>query len=274
MTGSRELAVRFAAAAVLIPLVLAVVWLGGWWFAGLLALAGGLMAREWCAIVHPDSAVQLGLHLLAVLAAAVVPGLHGGAAAAIFVAAIWLAAGLHAWRVAPEARFWTLAGVGYVGLPLLALILLRADPTYGLTAVVWLLVVVWSADSAAYAAGRGIGGPKLAPAISPNKTWAGLAGAAAGAAVAGGLAGWVAGLPWLVPVIVIAALIGVVEQMGDLFESLLKRHHGVKDSGSVIPGHGGMLDRVDGVVAASLAALVIGMVHFGPQQPGAGLLVW
>jgi phosphatidate cytidylyltransferase len=271
--------VRIAAAAVLIPLVLAVVWLGGWWFAGLLALAGGLMAREWCAMVHAGSAPQLALHLLAVLAAVVVSGLYGGAAATLCVAAIWLAAALHAWRTMPGPRngsrlFWAFAGVAYVALPVVALMSLRADPAYGLIAVVWLLVVVWSADTAAYAAGRGIGGPKLAPAISPGKTWAGLVGAAVGAALAGGLVGWLAGLPWLAPVVLIAGLLGVIEQLGDLFESLLKRHHGVKDSGAVIPGHGGMLDRVDGLVAAALAAVVIGLVNSGPQHTAAGLLLW
>lgn len=274
MAGSRELPLRIAAAAVLIPLVLALVWLGGWWFAALLALAGGLMAREWCAIVHPNSAVQLGLHFLAVLAAVLVTGLYGIGAALACVAAIWLAAALHAGTATRGFRFWAFPGVPYVALPVVALMSLRADPAYGLTAVIWLLVVVWSADTAAYAAGRGIGGPKLAPSISPNKTWAGLGGAAGGAALAGGLAGWAAGLPWLAPVVVIAALIGVVEQMGDLFESLLKRHHGLKDSGAVIPGHGGMLDRVDGLVAAALAGVVIGAIHAGPEHSGAGLLAW
>ena len=265
---------RVAAAAVLIPLVLAIVWLGGWWFVVFLVVAGGLMAREWCAIVHPGSVVQLGLHLLGVLAAAVISTLYGGAAAFLCIAALWLAAALHAWMVMPGSRFWSFAGVLYIALPVLALTSLRADPAYGLIAVVWLLVVVWSADTAAYAAGRTSGGPKLAPSISPGKTWAGLGGAGVGAALAGGLVGGLAGLPWLAPVVLIAALLGVVEQLGDLFESLLKRHHGVKDSGALIPGHGGMLDRVDGLVAAAVAAVLIGMVNFDPQRVGAGLLVW
>jgi phosphatidate cytidylyltransferase len=269
---SRELTLRIAAAAVLIPLVLALVWLGEWWFAGLLVLAGAMMAHEWCAIVHRGSPVQFSLHLLAVVAAALVPPLLGGATAFVFIVAIWLAAALHARAARPG--FWALAGVPYVALPILALMSLRADPDHGLTAVVWLLVVVWSADTAAYAAGRGIGGPKLAPAISPNKTWAGLGGAAFGAAVAGGLVGVLAGMPSIVPLVLIGALLGVVEQMGDLFESHLKRQHAVKDSGAAIPGHGGMLDRVDGLVAASLAAVLIGLVHSGAQHPGAGVLVW
>ena len=273
MIRNRELGVRIIAAAVLIPLVLALVWLGGWWCAGLLVLVGGLMAREWCAIVHGGAPVQLGLHLLAVLAAAVVPALYGGVAALVCIAVLWLAAMLHAGATRHTCRFWAFAGVPYVALPILALTSLRADPAYGLVAVVWLMVVVWSADTAAYAAGRGIGGPRLAPEISPGKTWAGLGGAAVGAAFAGGLVGWWAGLPWLAPVVVIAAVLGVVEQLGDLFESLLKRHHGLKDSGAVIPGHGGMLDRVDGLVAASLAAVVIGLVHWN-QDAGAGLLGW
>ncbi|HUE44772.1 MAG TPA: phosphatidate cytidylyltransferase [Aestuariivirgaceae bacterium] len=271
---TRELGVRIVAAAVLIPLVLALVWLGGWWFAGLLVLVGGLMAREWCAIVHGGSRVQLALHLLAVLAATLVSGLYGTAAALACIALIWLAASVHARIALHRHGFWVFAGVPYVALPLVALMALRADPVYGLIAVGWLFVVVWSADTAAYAAGRGIGGPKLAPSISPNKTWAGLAGAAVGAAFAGGLAGWLADLPWLAPVVVIAAVIGVVEQLGDLFESLLKRHHGVKDSGAVIPGHGGMLDRVDGLVAASLLAVLVGAVNSGADNAGAGLLAW
>lgn len=271
---SRELGLRIAAAAVLIPVVLAIVWHGGWWFAVLLVVAGGLMAQEWCAIVHPGSPAQLALHLVAVLAAALVSGLLGGAAAAVCIAAIWLIAGLHAQRVSTASRFWAFAGVPYVALPVAALFALRSDPAYGLTAVVWLMVVVWSADTAAYAAGRGIGGPKLAPAISPNKTWAGLGGAAVGAAVAGGVAGWLMELPWLGPVVLIAALLGVVEQLGDLFESSLKRQYSVKDSGTIIPGHGGMLDRVDGLVAAALAAVLIGMANSDTQGIGTGLLVW
>ena len=270
----RELGVRIATAAVLIPLVLALAWLGGWWFAGLLALAGGLMAREWCAMVHAGSAMQLALHLLAVLAAAAVSIVFGAAAAIVCVAAIWLAAALHARAATSAPRFWAVAGVPYVALPVLALMVLRADPAYGLIAVLWLFAVVWSADTAAFAAGRGIGGPKLAPTISPGKTWAGLAGAAVGAALAGGLVGGLAGMPRLAPVVLIAGLLGVVEQLGDLFESRLKRRYGVKDSGALIPGHGGMMDRVDGLVAAAVAAVVIGMIKAGPEQAGAGLLVW
>lgn len=270
----RDLGVRIVAAAVLIPLVLGLVWLGGWWFAGLLVLVGGLMAREWCAIVHGGSNVQLGLHLLAVLAAALVSGLYGSASALASVALIWLAAAVHARLARHRHGFWVYAGVPYVALPLVALVSLRADPVYGLIAVGWLFVVVWSADTAAYAAGRGIGGPKLAPSISPNKTWAGMGGAAAGAALAGGIAGWLADLPWLLPVVVIAAVIGVLEQLGDLFESLLKRQYGVKDSGAVIPGHGGMLDRVDGLVAASLAAVLVGAANSAGHNAGAGLLAW
>ena len=274
MTRHRELGVRIVAAAVLIPVVLALVWLGGWWFAALLVLVGGLMAREWCTIVHGGSRVQLALHLLAVLAATLVSARYGSAAALACIALIWLAAAVHVSMARQRHGFWVFAGVPYVALPLVGLMSLRADPGYGLLAVAWLFVVVWSADTAAYAAGRGIGGPKLAPSISPNKTWAGMGGAAAGAALAGGIAGWLADLPWLAPVVVIAAVIGVVEQLGDLFESLLKRRHGVKDSGAVIPGHGGMLDRVDGLVAASLVAVLVGTVNSGGHDAGAGLLAW
>jgi phosphatidate cytidylyltransferase len=121
----------------------------------------------------------------------------------------------------------------------------------------WLLAVVWAADICAYFAGRVIGGPKLAPRISPKKTWAGLWGAVAGGAVVGLVVGYLAGSAGFLRLVVLGGLLAIVEQLGDLFESALKRHYGVKDSGRLIPGHGGVLDRVDGLVAASLCLTAI-----------------
>jgi phosphatidate cytidylyltransferase len=159
-------------------------------------------------------------------------------------------------------------------LSALSVILLRNDSHFGLIAVYWLLFVVWGADTLAYFAGRTIGGPKLMPAVSPRKTWAGLAGAIAGGALCSALFAWVAGLNSVAWLFGIGALMAVVEQAGDLFESALKRKAGVKDSSALIPGHGGMLDRVDGLVAAGIVAALIGGVRTGFSAPAAGIMAW
>jgi phosphatidate cytidylyltransferase len=147
----------------------------------------------------------------------------------------------------------------------MAFVILRGASDAGMLTIMWLFAVVWAADICAYFAGRLIGGAKLAPRISPKKTWAGLWGAVAGGAAAGLAVGWAASPANLVLVAVLGGVLAVVEQLGDLFESALKRHYGVKDSGRLIPGHGGVLDRVDGLVAATLvlAAIVVAVRLFG-----------
>ncbi|MEO6246981.1 MAG: phosphatidate cytidylyltransferase [Sphingomicrobium sp.] len=149
---------------------------------------------------------------------------------------------------------WLVAGFGYALIPALALLWIRERGAHKLDLLLWVFIVTWSTDIGAYFAGRAIGGPKLAPSISPNKTWAGLVG---GMVVAGLLgSAWVVslGLPRLL--LLLAPLFAIGAQVGDLFESGLKRRAGVKDSGAILPGHGGVLDRLDGlVVVASLTAL-------------------
>jgi phosphatidate cytidylyltransferase len=153
---------------------------------------------------------------------------------------------------------WLGVGVAYVGAACLAFLWLRHDPANGLAIVFWLLAVVWSTDIGAYFAGRIIGGPKLAPSISPKKTWAGLGGGMLAATVAGLIAAKVGGDEPLRLGAASAAL-AIAAQAGDLFESSLKRRYGVKDSSALIPGHGGVLDRIDGLLAV---ALVFGGVSF------------
>ena len=152
--------------------------------------------------------------------------------------------------------------------------MLRSDPTFGIAAIVLVMLMVWAADTLAYFAGRLIGGPKLAPRISPKKTWAGLGGAMAGSAFAALCVGLVLGVPALWMLLIVAALLAVVEQGGDLFKSAMKRYYGVKDSGRLIPGHGGVIDRVDGLVAVATAAALIGALRAGVDHAGAGILVW
>jgi phosphatidate cytidylyltransferase len=155
---------------------------------------------------------------------------------------------------------WQLAGFVYALVPALALLWIRErfqidGAPLGVELLLWVFITTWSVDIGAYFAGRTIGGPKLAPAISPNKTWAGLVGGMIAAALFGGLWVYLLQLPhilyWLAPPFAVAA------QLGDLFESWLKRRAGVKDSGTLLPGHGGVLDRLDGLLAVALATTLL-----------------
>jgi phosphatidate cytidylyltransferase len=141
-------------------------------------------------------------------------------------------------------------------------------------AILWIFLIVWSADSLAYFAGRVIGGPKLAPLISPKKTWAGLAGAVAGSALISIIFSCVYQLNDMWALAIVAGLLAIVGQAGDLFESSLKRFHGVKDAGGLIPGHGGVIDRVDGLIAVAIAAALIGIFRGEAANAAQGLLHW
>lgn len=269
-----DLGVRTLSAAVLIPAVLADVWVGGIWFHLFVALIGILMALEWVTIVHRGSPLQFALHAAGAMCGALLPldvGLQGGIIA-IAVLAI-LSAVIAAFEDG-QGPAWRYLGVAYVSLPPIALVILREDPAHGIAAIILVMLMVWAADTLAYFAGRIIGGPKLAPAISPKKTWAGLIGAMAGSALAAFAVAKALGLTSAMVLVVIAALLAIVEQAGDLFKSAMKRHYGVKDSGSLIPGHGGVIDRVDGLVAVATAAAIIGASRAGVENAGSGLLVW
>lgn len=152
---------------------------------------------------------------------------------------------------------WTLGGAVYVGLAGYALVALRADVASGLPTLVWLMVLVWSADTGAYVVGRTFGGPKFAPRLSPNKTWSGFAGAVVFAGLAGLLVGLWQAKDSLAPLVLVSAALGAVSQLGDLLESWLKRRFDKKDMSTLIPGHGGLADRADGLVAAAIAAWCI-----------------
>lgn len=267
-----DLGVRIGSAAVLIPAVLLDVWAGGIWFNMFVALIGVLMAQEWVAIVHKGNALQFALHAAAAMCGALLPFDAGIIAAFAAIAVLSAASMLLA--VKGEGGWWRFLGVPYVSLPAVALVLLRNDPVWGIEAIVWVMVTVWAADSLAYFAGRIIGGPKLAPRLSPNKTWAGLGGAMAGSALASLFLGLVLGLPALLVLAMLAAALAIVEQGGDLFKSAMKRHFGVKDSGRLIPGHGGVIDRVDGLVAVASVAALIGALRDGAGAAGRGLLFW
>lgn len=218
----------------------------------LLVVAGAIVAvAEWGALVGAErSRLGLGLVVLALALVAVAPPVWGTDRSTVALLLILSLLAMLAPRTAATA--W---GVAYVGLGAIALLFLRGQP-HGFALALWALLVVWATDIGAFFAGRRIGGPKLAPRISPNKTWAGLAGGVLAAAVVGGAWAAVTHLPamafWLAPVLAIVA------QAGDLLESGMKRRAGVKDSGALLPGHGGVLDRIDGVLPVLIltAALV------------------
>ncbi len=271
---TRELAVRIVAAVVLVPIVLLDVWAGSIWFDIGIALIAALMAAEWCRMVHRGSQLQFVLHAFAAIGAALVVSRAGLATALQLTAACWALSLLVEAGRGKSRSGWAWWGVPYIALPGIALILIRQSPEYGLSAVLWLFTVVWCADTLAFVFGRLIGGPKLAPSVSPNKTWAGLCGAIVGGVLASLGFVWVSGIDAVWHVLVTGAVLAVLEQVGDLFESGVKRRFGVKDSGHIIPGHGGVLDRVDGLMFAAIAAAAFGLFRAGEETVARGLLVW
>jgi phosphatidate cytidylyltransferase len=175
--------------------------------------------------------------------------------------------------VSSEQRRWIALGLSYASAALFASVLLRRDQVWGFSALMLVLLIVWATDIGGYFAGRGLGGPKLWPRVSPRKTWAGaIGGFVASLVVAFGFTAL--GLGKMVPMLLLAAVISVVSQFGDLFESAIKRSFGVKDSSHIIPGHGGLLDRLDGFVFAVVVAALIGFLRLGADGAGRGLMVW
>ncbi len=256
-----ELALRIASSLVLAPVALAAVYLGAPWFDLLVALLALAMALEWARMAWGAGYAQPGFTIAIVVLFAV--GLAHQGQAGITAAGIGLAlvAAIAVDRASGDwRRTWIMGGVAYVAVPCAAMIWLRSAHQGGFEAVLWVVLTVWATDIAAYAVGRTLGGPKLAPRISPGKTWSGLAGGMAGAGlVSAGFLAWGAGggSATIVLGFVAGAVLAVVAQAGDLFESGVKRHFGAKDSGWLIPGHGGVLDRLDGVLAAAPATAAV-----------------
>jgi len=270
-----DLAVRTASAVVLAPIVIVLAWAGGWWFAALVAVMGVLLASEWVRLVYgPENLLQLSLYCVAVVAGVLFMQLGQAWPAWGAIALCWVIS-IASGSLKGNASRASWIGVPYVTLPVMALAIVRSDAAYGLSALIWLLLLVWSADSIAYVVGRLVGGPKLAPKISPGKTWSGLGGAILGGALASLAVGYALEVSSLAILALLGGVLAVVAQTGDLFESHLKRRAGVKDSGKVIPGHGGIFDRVDGLVAVAIAALIIGVTRSeGTANIAAQLLNW
>lgn len=270
-----DLRKRALSAALLVPAAILCIWLGAEAWTSLMAAAVALLAWEWVRLCGFSTRRLPGLAVPLLVLAAGVLAVGGAWSWALGLLALGFA-GL--WWVAEPPRFrglgkravpgfWLAFGVPYIGLAGLGLIQLRGDAAAGLTNVLFLFLVVWSSDIGAYLAGRRFGGPKLAAAVSPNKTWSGAAGGLVSAMVVG-VAAAAAMEPAALPlgrVLLVAAVLGVLAQVGDLFESWIKRRFHVKDSSSLIPGHGGLLDRLDGVLSAAPAAALLGVV-LGPGE--------
>ena len=279
MTGQQPgragngLGVRVASAAVLAPLALGVAYLGGPAFIAVAWATGVLAWLEWRRLLGRPTVDAASIAGIAGLAAACVLVVIVGAVAAAAAAAAAALVVAGAERGGLRVRAAGLAGAAIILLLVVATLVLRGGDPVGRATIFWLFAVVWASDSGAYLAGRAIGGPRLAPRISPAKTWAGAAGgvaAALGASILLGwlmpLAGWVAERPSLAPLAAAGALGSVVGQMGDLAESALKRRVGADDSGHLIPGHGGILDRGDSFAAAAFA-LILATAISGGEPP-------
>jgi phosphatidate cytidylyltransferase len=257
-----SLSLRVISALVLAPPVLLAVWQGSPYFEGMALLAAALMAWEWGRLVCNGAFTSSGIALTLTCLAALAMLPFSPIVALFFV----ILGGMVSSLMAPAgARGWAALGAPYIVLPLAALVMLR-EADNGQSLVIWLLLIVWATDIGAYAAGRAIGGPLLAPAISPKKTWAGLLGGMLSAGLTAILAGMAFGFTTqAVTLGGIGAVLAVVAQGGDLFESQAKRRFGVKDSSQLIPGHGGLLDRVDGLLAAGFA---LGLYHLVAIERG------
>lgn len=266
--GRSNLRLRVLSALVLAVVVLGVTALGGFAFRIFAAATAMLVFYEWMAMRTGSGSTHrllawavLGLAMLAMLAGSSAPFsllALAGAVAVTFLHGALTSGGL-----------WSAAGIAYAGAAANALSFLRGADAAGLIAILFLFAVVWATDIAAFFIGRSLGGPRLAPAISPGKTWSGAVGGALGGVAAGFVVARFGGSLPLLWAGSVALVLSAVSQAGDLFESALKRRHGVKDSGTLIPGHGGVMDRVDGLVAAAVLLYVLGAFQSGLDTPAA-----
>lgn len=259
-----EAGVRTISALVLAPFVLAATYVGTPLFELLVAAAALAMSWEWSRVCNAGRFEAAG----GVFAATVLLALALGATGGYDIAVVVLGTGAIATAITARAGGarhpgWTTVGVIAVGVCCLALIWLRTAPVAGMAAIFWLLGTVWATDIGAYVTGRLLGGPKLAPRISPRKTWAGLIGGMLTAAATGLIVAAALDRSAEVPAAIAGAGMALISQCGDLVESAIKRHFGVKDMSGIIPGHGGMFDRVDGVAAGMVAVAVIQLTTGG-----------
>ncbi len=278
-----ELVKRVISGAILMGVALITTWAGGVLVVVAFTVLGFFVLSEWESLTGSASRRRLVIGIVLVGMSAVTAHWLGPVAAmAVAIALLFAATGA---ALLESPLRWSITGIAYASWLVVSLISLRGHDSVGLSAILFLFAAVWATDIAAYFGGRAFGGPKLAPVISPNKTWSGAICGGLGAVLAGtGYIAWandhVAGLATpstigLMGFLVVGAtalVLSIAAQAGDLFESGLKRRFGAKDSGTLLPGHGGVMDRVDGLVFASAAAFLLGMTTKGLGSVAEGLL--
>jgi phosphatidate cytidylyltransferase len=272
LVGRSNLVIRIVSSLLLAPMAVAAAYFGGIVFVAFWVIAAICVLWEWDTLVcAQDKRPVLTIGSVAIAGAGLLLILsRTGAPIALIVLAM-----IGVVTLAPKSRrAWCAGGVLYAGALLIAPVLLRRDPGLGFAALVFLFTVVWLTDIVAYFCGRGIGGPKLLSRVSPNKTWSGALGGALGGVIGGVAVASYAGITNLVAVAVLALVLSIASQAGDLLESAIKRQFDAKDASGLIPGHGGVMDRVDGFVIAAIVAAAIGIGRGGLDLPAQGLLVW
>jgi phosphatidate cytidylyltransferase len=242
---------------------------GGWWFALFWIVVFSVVVVEWQKIIAPKA--EISLLVLAAFAVGAAGLIFQAGFPLIAFAPLVVGAVIVGW-IAKEQNIRAVLGLVYAGLPLLSVIWLRSAEPHGMAVVAWVFGIVWSADVAAYFTGRALGGPKLWPSVSPKKTWSGFIGGTVGGALVASLVLFAFSVPFTWATVILASGLAVLSAGGDLYESALKRRFGVKDSSALIPGHGGLMDRVDGFIAVVIGAACVAVLRGG--DPGQALLLW
>jgi phosphatidate cytidylyltransferase len=269
LAGRNNLMLRLVSSLVLAPLAVAAAYAGGLVFLAFWTIAALIVLWEWDTLVcaHDRNPV-LTIGVVALVGAALLMAFDWSGTAVTLVALSLFGVAILASRA---RRRWCIAGTAYAAALLIAPVVLRDDAHFGFMAILFVFVIVWLTDIVAYFTGRALGGPKLMPRVSPNKTWSGaiggtLAGTAGGVLVSGDFNN--------VNIALVALALSLASQGGDLFESAVKRRFSAKDASQLIPGHGGLMDRLDGFIAAVVVGVLIGLFHAGFGAPARGLMVW
>lgn len=257
-------------------MAIAAAYFGGIAFTAFWTLAAVAVLWEWDTLVcAEDRSAVLATGAVTLLGSAVLLSLgRYGVAVAIVALGFFGVAGL----ASRPRRVWCAGGLIYAAAILIAPVLLRSvsvpGSNFGFAAILFVFVIVWLTDITAYFVGRSTGGPKLMPRVSPKKTWSGAIGGTAAAVVGGVIVARQFGIDGFASIAVVAFVLSIISQAGDLAESAMKRQFNAKDASQLIPGHGGLMDRLDGFVAAAVAGALIGIVHGGFHDPARGLMVW
>ncbi len=268
---SSELKKRVLSGIVMAALAIASVILGGWFFAAFWGFAAVAVAFEWQRLVHGKAEVVPVLVACAAAVSATLAGLTDNLLFWLSVPVLVAITG----AVGPSGnKHWAAIGAVYASGLGAATMLCRGTGYDGAVVLFWLFGVVWGTDTLAYFTGRALGGPKLWPRVSPKKTWSGAIGGLVGGVAIACIILFASGVAPKWQHVAISVALSALTQLGDLFESSIKRRYGAKDAGTLIPGHGGVMDRLDGFIFAVIFEAIVGVAHAGLQNVPGGLLYW